>query len=85
MSHVQENAGREAGELKQAIEREVASDLEHCGYHEMRRVSCEYDHGVVTLRGRVPSYFLKQIAQTVVASRLKGTAALRNQLEVRGW
>jgi hypothetical protein len=31
-------------------------------YLELRRVSCEFHEGVLTLRGNVPRYYLKQIA-----------------------
>jgi hypothetical protein len=40
------------------------------------------DDGVLTLRGRVPSYYLKQIAQTLAHERLRGAARLHNALDV---
>jgi osmotically-inducible protein OsmY len=45
------------------------------------RIEC-YDHeGVVTLRGRVPSYYLKQVAQELVG-RVPGVEVVSNHLEV---
>src|SRR5947209_19012856 len=37
------------------------------GYLVLKKVSCEYREGVLTLRGRLPSYYLKQVAQEAVA------------------
>ena len=50
-------------------------------YIELRRVSCEFRNGVLTLRGCVPRYYLKQIAQTILAG-LSGVADIDNQLQV---
>jgi osmotically-inducible protein OsmY len=50
-------------------------------YVELRRVSCEFHEGILTLRGRVPRYYLKQIAQNVV-SQLSGVVEIDNQLDV---
>jgi hypothetical protein len=33
---------------------------------ELRAVSCDLHQGVLTLRGQVPSYYLKQVAQEVI-------------------
>ena len=50
-------------------------------YHDVRRVTCEYDHGVLFLRGRLPSFHQKQLAQEAVA-RVKGVIQVVNQIEV---
>ncbi len=54
-----------------------------CGspYIDLHRLAYTWCDGVLTLRGRVPSYFLKQIAQAIAAS-VAGVAAVDNQLEV---
>jgi len=44
-------------------------------------VSCEYLEGVLLLQGRVPTYYLKQIAQTVVA-RVPGVERVDNRIQV---
>jgi hypothetical protein len=50
-------------------------------YLALKSVSCDCRGGVLVLRGCLPSYYLKQIAQEVVA-RLEGVAAIDNQIQV---
>ena len=50
-------------------------------YFEIRRVSCEFHEGVLTLRGCVSCYYLKQVAQSLV-SRIAGVVQIDNQLDV---
>jgi hypothetical protein len=50
-------------------------------YLALKNVSCEYHEGVLTLRGCLPSYYLKQMAQTAVA-RLDGVQRIVNEIEV---
>ena len=50
-------------------------------YLALRNVSCEWRDGVLVLRGCLPSYYLKQVAQEVVA-RLDGVQAVDNQIQV---
>ena len=65
--------------------REVAeSHLRRHSYLALKNISCECRHGQLTLRGCVPSYYLKQIAQTVVAE-IDGIAGIRNEIEVIGF
>jgi osmotically-inducible protein OsmY len=63
------------------MEQQAASRLRTSPYPEVRCVACEFREGMLRLRGRVPSYFLKQIAQTVV-SGMDGVDEIHNQLEV---
>ena len=37
--------------------------LRRSAYRELRNISCESQAGVLVLRGGVPSYYLKQLAQ----------------------
>lgn len=55
--------------------------LTESGYGDLRRLRCECHDGVVSIRGRLPSYFLKQMAQTLV-SRLSGIRGVNNQIKV---
>jgi hypothetical protein len=55
--------------------------LRHSEYFELRNVSCDFHEGVLTLRGRVPSYHLKQLAQSLLCE-VAGILKLNNQLEV---
>jgi osmotically-inducible protein OsmY len=50
-------------------------------YQALKNVSCDWRDGVLVLRGRLPSYYLKQVAQEVVA-RLEGVEGMDNQIQV---
>jgi hypothetical protein len=50
-------------------------------YQALKNVSCDWRDGVLVLRGRLPSYYLKQVAQEVVA-RLDGVEGMDNQIQV---
>lgn len=47
----------------------------------VRAVSCDYDQGVLVLRGRVPSFYCKQLAQEAVA-RVAAGVEVANVIEV---
>jgi hypothetical protein len=47
---------------------EIRRRLRSTGHHVLRTIEFEYGNGVVVLRGRVPSYYLKQLAQSVLLS-----------------
>ncbi len=47
----------------------------------MQRIWCEFHDGTLRLRGQVPSFYLKQIAQTAVAG-LDGVRRVVNEIEV---
>jgi osmotically-inducible protein OsmY len=63
------------------IERTAEDRLRHSSYLELRNVWCDYHEGVLTLRGHVPSYHLKQMAQAIMHD-LEDDLELNNQLEV---
>jgi osmotically-inducible protein OsmY len=50
-------------------------------YLALKNVACDYQGGVLALRGCLPSYYLKQIAQEAVAS-LAGVERIDNQIQV---
>jgi osmotically-inducible protein OsmY len=50
-------------------------------YGALRRIKCEYRDGVLTLRGIVSTYYLKQIAQEAVAT-LDGIERVDNRIDV---
>jgi len=52
-------------------------------YKVMRRVSCDYKHGVLFLRGRLFSFHEKQVAQKTVAG-VSGVRRVVNEIEVNG-
>ena len=54
-------------------------------YLLLRRLVCECDQGVLTIRGEVPSYYLKQLALSLLV-KLRTTGAVQHvsdQVEVR--
>jgi hypothetical protein len=54
-----------------------------CGlYPALKNLSCDYQGGVLVLRGNLPSYYLKQVAQEVVAHQVQGLSRLDNQIQV---
>jgi hypothetical protein len=55
--------------------------LARSGYPALDRVRCDFSDGVLLLRGQVPSYYLRQLAQEAVAG-LPGVRAVRNEVEV---
>ena len=50
-------------------------------YGFQRRVDVAYDNGILTLRGRVPTFFLKQTAQALVA-KVEGVRQVVNLVDV---
>jgi hypothetical protein len=50
-------------------------------YLALKNVACEWLGGVLVLWGCLPSYYLKQVAQEVVAHR-DGVTAVDNQIQV---
>jgi hypothetical protein len=55
--------------------------LRQTPYAALRGVSCECHAGQLILRGRLPSFFLKQMAQSAVA-RVPGVERVVNHIEV---
>jgi osmotically-inducible protein OsmY len=59
----------------------VRRRLTQSPYHAVRRVSVEERQGVLTLSGRLPNYYLKQMAQTAVA-KVEGVTSIINRIDV---
>jgi hypothetical protein len=51
-------------------------------YPALKKLSCDYRGGVLVLRGCLPTYYLKQMAQEVVAHQVTGMGRLDNQIQV---
>ncbi|HLN28577.1 MAG TPA: BON domain-containing protein [Gemmataceae bacterium] len=47
----------------------------------LKNICCDYLDGVLSLRGRLPTYYLKQLAQEAVAE-LEGVDRTDNQIQV---
>lgn len=50
-------------------------------YLALRHIACDYHDGVLTLRGCLPTYYLKQMAQSAVAP-VEGVQRIENEIEV---
>lgn len=59
----------------------VKRRLEESPYGFQRRVDAAYEDGVLTLRGRVPTFFLKQTAQAL-AAKVDGVRQVVNLVDV---
>ena len=70
---------REAG----ARETEAAAEVCLRGSSELADypITCEFREGTLTLRGRVPTYFLKQAARSL-AREVRGVRAVDNRIDV---
>jgi len=74
-----DTAGRTA--LRSEVADRAEARLRGNPYLALRNVTCEYQDGVLTLRGCLPSYHLKQVAQAAVAE-VEGVARVENRIEV---
>lgn len=71
----------QAGTLDERACREVELILRTSSHCELRQVTCRFTGGTATLTGRVSSYYLKQVAQTIVCQLLQ-VQRVDNQLRV---
>jgi hypothetical protein len=55
--------------------------LRRSSHIELHNICCDFSGGVLTLRGRVPTYHLKQIAQASVVD-VPGVVEVHNRVEV---
>jgi osmotically-inducible protein OsmY len=72
---------RKSSTRKPSVLAAATSRLRKSDYHELHLISCAFHEGVLTLRGRVSTFYLKQVAQTLIAS-LEGVERINNRLEV---
>lgn len=59
----------------------VEECLRHNAYLALKNVECEFQDGVLTLRGCLPSYYLKQMAQAAVG-QVAGIQQIVNEIVV---
>ena len=52
--------------------------LQENPYHSFRQLECRFHDGVLTVCGSVPSFYLKQVAQTALRD-VDGVASIDNQ------
>ncbi len=63
------------------MERIARNLLAQTGYLGLRKVKCSFDNGTMTLRGRVRSYYHKQMAQEALRY-VEHVRQLVNRIEV---
>ena len=65
----------------QSVERAARLRLARTGYQTLRSVECSFRDGRIVLRGEVPSYYHKQVAQESMRNAPNVTQIV-NQIEV---
>lgn len=65
----------------ESVRDEAAARIQAATYGAVRGADCEFADGVLFLRGRVPSFYCKQLAQEAVG-RLPGVLDVVNQIDV---
>ena len=70
-------AAQAVSPIVQTVERR----LRESSYYYLRSIRCGYESGVVTLRGRVPTFYLKQTVQAIV-EKIEGVEQVVNLVEV---
>lgn len=53
-------------------------------YHPVRRVKCTFHEGILTMDGCLPTFHLKQVAQTAVQG-IDGVERVENRIQVTGF
>jgi osmotically-inducible protein OsmY len=64
-----------------SIREAVNRVLRETGYVPFRKIQCDVSDGVVELTGNVPSFYVKQLAQTAVL-RVEQIRGVKNLLHV---
>lgn len=80
-SFTAQGQGNGRPQREQALRAEIESRLRKSGYPDLQRVSCDLCEGVLTLRGRVSTFYMKQVAQTLIG-QMDEVGELDNRLEV---
>lgn len=70
------------GDAYRPITRRIQRALQNCCYASVQQIECECRGDIIHLHGRLPSFYLKQIAQTVAAQHAEGAMAIVNSIEV---
>jgi len=55
--------------------------LRASSYRPLRQLKCKFSLGVLTVTGPLPSFYLKQLAQSLLAN-LEGVERLENRTEI---
>lgn len=66
-----------SGSVLEAVQRR----LRESSYYYLRTISCAYEQGVLTLHGKVPTFYLKQTLQAAV-EKVDGVDQIVNLVDV---
>lgn len=75
-----ERKRRHSGKPEEVV-REAQVCLEQSAYALLRQVLVEFERGVLVLRGTLPTFYHKQLAQEAVR-RVDGVTSVINRIEV---
>ena len=76
------SGSHDSQDKRRSIETTARAALASSYYPALRRVSCQYDDGMLTVSGKVPTYYLKQLVLSQIHRCLDGTSAVRDNVEV---
>lgn len=68
--------------INHSLEQQVYQSIQRLGYLQLAHLECAVHDRQVTLYGESPSYYLKQLAQTV-ACQVPGVQKVVNKISVR--
>lgn len=68
-------------EIPSAIVARAEQALRNNGYALLKEIRCTFHEGILVLHGQLPSFFLKQLAQSCVIG-LPGVVQVLNRTEV---
>lgn len=71
----------ESGAAHQSLERAIERALDKSGYVQLRELDIRVDDGHVHLQGRLPSYYLKQLAGHII-SEVPGVLSIVDRIDV---
>ena len=74
--------GTSADQWATTIEKAARTRLSKTGYPLLKTITCSFHRGTLTLAGRVPSYYHKQLAQEAIR-KVDSVETIVNQIEVR--
>ncbi|MCH8043354.1 MAG: hypothetical protein IID44_06505 [Planctomycetes bacterium] len=66
----------------ESVARRVRKEFDRSGYAAVRRLTCECRRDVLTVLGRLPSFYQKQVAISLVMGCLPDTTALDLDIDV---
>ena len=67
--------------LRDQVAAQCEAVLRASAYLPLRKLSCEYHEGVLTIRGQVPTFYLKQLAQNRIQTVFR-VEEINNQVDV---